>query len=174
MNNPASKVFFYLYIPATINHLERWLIKKASDGWCLKAKHGWIFVFQKSKPHITRFCYYSGFGTNMGISNDYCTVKKKYSRRNATINKSNSTICEIDVLKIDSDYFHFVSLRNKYYLKHYCGLLLFSIIYAGIALWLNLMYSDLVIFLLFGIVLFIYSMLSVAILSCEGESWLQK
>ncbi len=167
MKQPVLRSFFYPYIPAMINYLERWLSEKASDGWRLEAVHGWSFVFRKCSPYTAKFISYSGFGTNMGISNDYFALIKRYSRRKATINKPDSAICEVDIQKIDLDYTYFVSLRNKFYLKHYLAMLLFALVYTSLAIGLMLMNSDLAVFSLFGMALLVYSSFSVGILTYE-------
>ena len=158
---------FYPYVPALINSVERWLTQKAFNGWRLEAVHGWKFVFRKCTPYTTRFFSYSGFGTSMGISYDYLASKQRYSNSKSTINKSVSIIYEVDVEKIDNDFNSFVLLRNKYYLKHYIGLLLFSIIHTSIAISLMFINLSLVMFLVLGIILLVYSSFSVFVLARE-------
>ena len=158
---------FYPYVPALINSLERWLSQKASNGWKLEAVHGWKFVFRKCTPYTTRFFSYSGFGTSIGISYDYWVSKQRYSHSKSAINKSVSIIYEVDIRKIDNDFNSFVFLRNKYYLKHYVGLLLFSIIYTAIAIGLMFIDFSLAMFLVLGIILLVYSSFSVFVLARE-------
>ena len=155
------------YVPALINFVERWLSQKASNGWRLEAIHGWRFVFRKCTPYTTRFFSYSSFGTSMGISYDYLRSKKRYSCSKSAINKSASIIYEVDIRKIDNDFYGFVFLRNKYYLKHYLGLLLFAIVYTVISLGLMFISSTLAVFFVIGIILLVYSLFSVFILARE-------
>lgn len=168
MNCTQIKIV-YPYIPAMINFLERWLSKKASSGWKLEEIHGWIFIFRKCKPYTAKFFSYSGFGTSNGISNEFWASKDRYSCKKSSINKLNSIIYEVDLQKIDSDFNNFVLLRNKFYLKHYFALLIFSIVYTALAIGLILIDSILSFFLIFGLALLLYSLFSVFILVCELE-----
>ena len=158
------------YVPALINFVERWLSQKASNGWRLEAIHGWKFVFRKCTPYTTRFFSYSSFGTSKGISYDYFRSKKRYSCSKSSINKSTSIIYEVDVRKIDNDFYGFVFLRNKYYLNHYLGLLLFAIVYTVISIGLMFISSTLAIFLVIGFILLVYSLFSVFILARETSA----
>ena len=158
---------FFPYVPALINSVERWLSQKASNGWKLEAVHGWKFVFRRCTPYTTCFFSYSSFGTSIGISYDYWVSKQRYSHSKSAINKSVSIIYEVDVRKIDNEFNSFVFLRNKYYLKHYVGLLLFSIIYTAIAISLMFINFSLAMFLVLGIILFVYSSFSIFVLACE-------
>ncbi len=155
------------YIPAMVNDLERWLTKMAADGWRLEDVRGWKFSFRKCKPYTARFCSYSGFGTSYGISNDYLMSKELYSRKKSVINKSTSIIYEVDIEKIDSNYIHFFRLRNKFYLKHYLALLLFSLVCTALVGALMQKNDGLAAFLALGIIPLVYVLLSVIILARE-------
>lgn len=166
MKDTTLKKCYYPHIPAMINLLERWLCKKAFDGWRLEEAHGWKFIFRKCKPYTTRYFSYSGFGTSNGISNEFWISKRRYSYTKSTItNKSNLIIYEVDIRKIDSEFNHIVLLRNKFYLKHYFSMLLFAIIYSTFSIGIIQMNSILSFFLAFGIILLVYSSVSVFILT---------
>lgn len=167
MNYTKLSTIYHPYVPAMVNFLERWLSQKASDGWRLVELHGWKFIFRKCEPYSARFFSYSGFGTSNGISNEYWASKYRYSCSKSTISKLNSAIYEVDIRKIDSGFNHLVLLRNKFYLKHYFALLLFALVYTAFAIRLMLINSILTFFLVFGIILLMYSLFSVFILTRE-------
>ena len=157
------------YTPATVNDLERWLQKQASIGWRLEEIRGWKFVFRKCKPYECKFFCYSGLGKSIGISYDYYASKNRYAAAKAPINKENSIVYEVDVSKIDIDFKYYISLRNKYYLKHYLGFLLFALAYTLVPLWLVLVGRNLPIlfFVFVGLLMFAYSLFSVVVLLRE-------
>ena len=155
------------YTPAMINFVERWLCKKAADGWRLEKVYGWKFVFRKCRPYVTRYFSYSGFGTSSGISNEYWASKLNYACKKSVLNKMNTIIYEVDFRKINTDFNYLVFLRNKFYLKHYFALLLFAIVYVALAIKLLLVNYLFACFLMFGSILLVYSLFSVVILICE-------
>ena len=163
---PANNIcLIYPYTPAMINHVEKWLSKKASEGLRLEEVHGWKFTFRKCKPYITRYFSYSGFGTSMGISSEYLQSKHRYALRRSSLNKSSFEIYEVDINRIDTDYGYSVLLRNKYYLRHYLGLLVFALVCTAIAIWLTLINRILAYILICECILLAYSLFSVVVLT---------
>jgi len=153
-----------------INCLEEWLTKKAAEGWKLEEIHGWKFVFRKCKPYAAKFFAYSGFGTSIGISHDYQASKNRYAHSKNKLNKANEFIYEVDICKIDSNFKHYVSLRNKYYTKHYLLLLIFALVYTVIGIGAMLKHTVLAVLFGFGIVLTLYALFSVLILLRASHS----
>ena len=152
------------YTPAMLNFLESWLMQKAADGWRLEEVCGWKFIFRGCKPYNTKYFAYSGFGTGTGISNEYWSSKSRYSLSKSTINKQNTFLYEVDVAKIDADFKCYISLRNKFYLKHYIGLLIYSMVYIiflSLAVQRHLPHIYAIFFYAIGATVCAYSLLSV-------------
>lgn len=118
------------HIPAIVNRTEMWLKQRAYAGWQLIEFHGWIFVFRKCSPSGREYLIYSGFGASKGVSFDYHMARMKYGKAKAQskLNKLNTSVFEVDMIKLDSEYLRFVRLRNTYYLKHYIALSAFSML----------------------------------------------
>ena len=114
-----------------------------------------ISIIDVPLTDVTVICF---FNLSIVVSN---------SKSSISLNKSASIIYEVDIRKIDNDFYGFVFLRNKYYLKHYLGLLLFAIVYTVISLGLMFISSTLAVFFVIGIILLVYSLFSVFILARE-------
>ncbi len=170
MKDTKRITFLYPYTPATIILLEKWLCKMAASGWRLERKSGWKFVFRKCKPYSTQYFYYSSFGTNLGIYYDYCQCKRRYSHSGSIINKLPSSIFEVDIEKIDADFSGYVYLRNKFYKKHYVGLLIYSLIHTVLALSLAISKAFLYIFVFIGVLLFVYSLYAIIAFSLAHKT----
>lgn len=163
-NYAATHKAIFPFFPAATIFLERWLTEKAADGWRLAEVHGWNFVFRKCTPYAAKYFSYVGFGTSKGICFDYLASQKRYAHNHSVINTSNLNVYEVDPKKIDSTFRHYVSLRNKFYFKHYLALLFFSVAYNILAIMLSQPNSISTIFLLFGFFLLVYSLVSITIL----------
>lgn len=122
------KSFCFPNIPSLVNLTERWLRKKALDGWRLEHAYRWKFTFRKCHPYETIYFMYSSLDKSNGISNSYYRAKSKYSRKNSILNKTNFRIFEVDTNKIDSDFLYYIMIRNQYYLKHYFTLFVISLL----------------------------------------------
>ena len=158
-----KKTSWFLYFPSTINTMERWLIKKAHDGWKLIDKRGWKFVFAKCSPYEAKFFSYSGFDSSRGFSYDYLASKNIYSKSKSIINKSNLEVFEVDLNKIDNGFKILVLLRNKYYLKHYLYLSIMNFFCVLVMLFIvNVCWI-----ILFFLIPLAYSLASAMILFCE-------
>lgn len=166
MDNKLKK-FFFPYIPAMVNILERWLSRKALDGWRLENACGWIFVFRKCTPYKTRFFAYNNIGTSKGIAGDYALSKRLYARRKSPINKQNHEIYEVDVDKIDKFFETTVLLRNKFYLKRYFIGTLFSIIFILPSIYMMMVHHIFIVFVIFWGSIFLYSLVSIFIMIRE-------
>ncbi|MBQ2758658.1 MAG: DUF2812 domain-containing protein [Clostridia bacterium] len=169
MAQAERKEFYYLYTPAMINSMERWLIKKAADGWRLEEVHGCKFVFRKCQPYETVYAAYSGFGTEHGVASDYWISNKRYSSKTSVLNKSAGKVFEADINKIDSQFKYFILIRNKYYLKHYIGMLILALIWIFLTAFLLSSNSAFIAPLIFAIIFFIYSVFSVCMLVRERK-----
>ena len=157
------------YSPAMVNHIERWLCAKALQGWQLEDVRGWKFVFRKCKPYITRYCSYDSFGKERGLVYDYLTSKKLYclSGSLSSLNRKNAIIYEADNKKIDLGFEQFIMQRNKYYLKHYLLFILYALVNTVAAIWLMQQSHIFSVLLFIGVVLLVYSVVSVVILIYE-------
>ena len=167
MAQAEKQEFYYLYTPAMINSMERWLIKKAADGWRLEEVHGCKFVFRKCQPYETVYVAYSGFGRGCGVASDYWMSNKLYSSKTSALSKSAGKVFEADINKIDSQFKYFILIRNKYYRKHYIGMLILALIWIFLTAFLLSSNSAFIVPLIFAIIFFIYSVFSVCILLRE-------
>ncbi len=174
MHSEKRLIAFYPYVPATANFMEKWLTKKAAAGWKLEDVHGWKFVFRRCKPYVGKYFSNATFGRNKGIYNDYWISKKLYSRSNSTLNKLNLQIYEVDVKKIDQKFTHMILFRNKFYLKHYFSLFLFALINIILTIGLTKVHNCFYLFLMFEMVLLVYSIFAVIILICKIKSSLKE
>ena len=152
------------HIPAMVNRTERWLQEQASNGWRLTRYNHWIFVFQKCKPYDTHYLMYSSFDKSKGLSYDYLRIKQKYKKAKSQINQAPVAVFEADNAKVDSDYYRFIGIRNKFYITHYIRLSWVSSICAGIALCIVLGEIQTWFLLLLCLVAFAYAFISFLIL----------
>lgn len=152
------------HIPASVNGTEQWLQNKASDGLRLIQYNHWIFTFQKCRPYHGRYFIYSGFDKSKGFSYDYFRAKKKYQKAKSKLNQTPTTVFEVDINKIDSDYYGYIRTRNKFYFLHYTRLFLFSSFCVIISLCLVLYEIHTWFLLLLCFVPFIYSLISLVVL----------
>jgi hypothetical protein len=150
-----------------VNILERWLSKKALNGWRLEKVYGWIFVFRKCTPYKTRFFAYNNIGTSKGIDSDYALSKRLYARKKSPINKQNNDIFEVDVDKIDRFFEATVLLRNKFYLKRYFVWTLFGIITTLPSIYMTMIHHIFIVSVIFWGSIFLYSLVSIFIMIRE-------
>ena len=111
------------------------------------------------------FFAYSGFDSSKGISADYWMSKTRYARKDTQLNKGSLPIYEVDQQKIDADFSSYVRLRDKYYLKHYRLLCLFSLICILLSIVLIIINRALILFAFFWVFVLLYSCISIVILS---------
>lgn len=118
-----------LHTPATVNRTEAWLKQQAKDGWKLVEYNGWYFVFRQCTPYDGEYLMYSSFRSEKGLSADFYTTKTIYGKAKgkSELNKKSLGIFEADLTKLDKEYFHFVKMRNSYYLKQYIFIIVFSV-----------------------------------------------
>lgn len=165
MSKKVSKVVVHPYIPAMIILLEHWLAERATEGWQLINVQGFKFTFQSCQPYTAKFFAYSGFDSSKGISADYWMSKTRYARKDTQLNKGSLPIYEVDQQKIDADFSSYVRLRDKYYLKHYRLLCLFSLICILLSIVLFIINRALILFAFFWVFVLLYSCISIVILS---------
>lgn len=128
------KLVLHPYTPAMVNHVERWLTKMSCDGWKLVHKNGWKFYFLRSQKRPRQYFMYSGFDASQGISYEYHRAKDIYAESKAEINKRTDGIFEVSSCKIDSKFYYYRMIRNKYYRNHYVKLAIFSLIFIVLSL----------------------------------------
>lgn len=155
-------------LPAMVNYSERWLRQKASAGWKLIHNDRCRFVFRRCEPYDGHFLMYSGFDKSKGLSYDYYRIRENYKKSKSEINKQQSDIFEADAAKIDSDYWGFIRTRNKYYLRHYEKLCLFSGLNSVIALCVALVDIRSWFISFVFIVPFMYSLISLLLLKTSA------
>ena len=154
----------YPYVPAMSNTVERWLKQRTVEGWRLVENNQWRFTFIKCAPYESEYFMYSGFGKSAGLSFDYHMVKMKYGKAKSKINKEHSPICEVDIIKIDMDYTTYKKLRNKYYIKHYLALSLYSLLNLICGWLVVLSYGAMLILVVLWFLIFLYAIISLIIL----------
>lgn len=164
MSKAASKVILHPYTPAMIVLLERWLAKMAAKGWRLINVKGFRFTFQRYQPYPAEFFGYFPFDTSKGVSATYWMSKTRYARKGAPLNKASLPIYEVDPQKRDADFSSYVYLRDKYYLKHYLLLGLFSLFWIVL---LTVLYKSLTAISCIWIFFLLYSCVSIGILLLE-------
>lgn len=91
--------------------------------------------------------------------------KTRYARKGTQLNKGSLPIYEVDLQKIDADFSSYVRLRDKYYLKHYRLLFLFSLICIVLSIVLIIINRGLILFAFFWIFILLYSCISIVFLS---------
>ena len=128
-----TKSVFRPFYPAMINRIEAWLAVMASEGWTLIEQTGWKFVFIQSTPKETEYFMNTFFDSSKGIWFDYFMAKRQYELKRSKLKsnkliKSTYDIFEIDLSKKDKNFAIYKHIRNKYYKKHYLGLLILSVI----------------------------------------------
>lgn len=136
MENNNTNKRIHLYTPAMVNKTEMWLKRQAKEGWQLIDVTGWNFLFRKCNPYDGEYLMYSTFRSEKGLSFDYQMTKTKYGKANGKteLNKRSKGIFEVDITKLDKEYFRFVKMRNSNYLRHYICFVAFCVILLVIAL----------------------------------------
>lgn len=160
-----TKIVFHPYIPAMVNQVEKWLTEMSCDGWQLVHKDRWKFYFIKSKKQERQYFIYSGFDASRGISYEYYSAKELYAKSGIEINKQSYDIFEVDPSKIDSKFYGYRMMRNKYYKNHYIKLAVFSSVFLLLSLVISFFN---IYFFIIGVpylLVFIYAITSVLIIS---------
>lgn len=125
-----TKRIIHPYFLYNVETLELWLKTQAQKGWSLVDNKGYVFEFIKSTPKekeylvIKRFPTYSRFQTTQHALREFkefplYEAKKKYKNSNSTLNKTSTDIFEVDVAKIDDEYFLLKEKRKKYFFQKY-------------------------------------------------------
>lgn len=123
-----TKTVFKPFYPAMINRIEAWLSDMASEGWTLLEQKGWKFIFIQTAPKETEYFMYTNFNAHKGIVTDYLMARELYELKRSKLTKSTYFIFEVDLRKKDKNFAICKYIRNKYYKKHYLGLLILSVI----------------------------------------------
>ena len=58
MRERIYKKIFHPYTSSHLISLERWLSKKAAEGWGIVDINWWIFTFEKRNPNQSKFISY--------------------------------------------------------------------------------------------------------------------
>ena len=124
MEADKRKKCFHPYIRAMTPMVERWLCKKAAEGWKLYEKNGWMFTFLSAKGQERDYFIYSSFGLEKGLSYDYFRAKDRYAKAKSHINQTNNGIFEANPVKIDGAYYKYKADRDRYYRRNYLWQLL--------------------------------------------------
>ena len=165
-----KKIVFHPYIPAMINHVEKWLTDMSDKGWKLVRKDGWKFYFIKSFKQERRYFMYTGFDASKGFSHEYYRAQKKFAKSGTEINKRTDGVFEVDPCKMDDDFHFYRMIRNKYYRKHYIKLALFSSFFVALSLAISI-YNFYFLFVI-GIpylIMFIYAFVSILMICCSEK-----
>ena len=109
------------YTHATINRLESKLTEICQEGWALVSVKFWSFTFIKAKPDNRTYFIYNNPDRTNGIDFDYYSSKSIY-RNNKSKLENHLNIFEVDKSKLDSVFYDYITLRNKYYTKYYLSI----------------------------------------------------
>ena len=123
MEASRRKRYFHPYIRAMTPMVERWLCKKAAEGWKLFEKSGWSFTFLPAREQRREYFMYSSFGVERGLSYDFFRAKDRYAKAKSHINQTSNSIFEADPEKTDDEYYKYKADRDRYYRRNYLFLL---------------------------------------------------
>ena len=169
MCDNSLKCVCFLYIPAMTDLFERWLCKKALEGWRLEEIHGKQFFFRKCLPYATDYLSYTFFGNWSPFGQDFFAAKMQYSSKKSKLNKNKSvlTVFEVDKDKVDLQFYSLKIKRDLLYIKHYLGLLMYSIVQSLLSIYLAMENDVFLFFVVVSGLMIAYSLLSIAILAFE-------
>ena len=157
----STKVVIRPYIPATINHVEKWLTKMSENGFALVNKRGWKFTFKKLSPKTRRYFMCYVLPKDKKMTDDFIYYENKIKLRKTILSKG------LDVFEIDpdkTDYEHFLKLRNKHYFSYYLKLCLFSLIFIILSIVFSFVLKNIIWAGAIFIIVFIYSSISLILL----------
>ena len=136
----------------------------AREGWLLVDLKCCIFEFESVKPTDKKFFIYSSFDANEGLSFDYHSAKIKYAKSSSKLNKKDLCVFEVDLKKEDEEFLCYLRSRNRYYMRFYVKLFIFSLFLTLISVFAFSYEKTFFVLVAITLVLSIYSIMAVLIL----------
>ena len=170
MENRVIKRFFPY---CAVNKEEVWLSEMAEEGWVLCDLSFCRYIFKKKKPQKRQYFIGREFVRSNGLCYDYHAARQRYRANDSDLRKkkAEAEVFEVDIRKIDKDYFTYVRFRNRYYIRHYIKFFVFILFCTAAFLGVYL-FSREPVFLFFffpGFILLIYLIVCILVLKRQSK-----
>ena len=164
-------IIFYPFIKWYPNRIERWLKKKSENGYKLVGISGCRFTFVQTYPREREYYIYSSplFNKYDKFISEYYSARDRYSLKKSEINKGLNFAFEVDINKIDKDFYSYRLTRNKHYSRYYYKFLLFGLLCSIFFFPLAFVENTFVLLLIISICVLINSIIALCFISKDKK-----